>query len=356
MVSRIITCIAAGLFMGTAAVSAELQPAELPPDDFTARQYIDSNGCVFLRGEDQQWRARMYRGEGQACGFPPTLAKRPIAIEGAVALDLPAEPSLEQVLTDAVFPYLREGERVGDRTPFQPLPDMGPEPALTGPADFIQAEVAAQTAIRYSMAGARQPNRELCRLLGYDGAVGLGQTTGTEGLGSDPTQGFCYGLAASKVPWLVFARPAKLPEEAMPEDPKRHADRIAPEADRDKPVPKAEVATGPDKPRRNSNASRPQADGAEPKRPDGRAAKTTSDEAMIPAHARYVQVGVFDGPDQIADAARRLQSLGLPVVRQVAPLAQGGQVILAGPFTSRQAIVMALNRIRSAGFPQAVPR
>jgi len=53
------------------------QPAEPPPEGFGGRQYVDSQGCVFVRVEvDGQvgWAPRLQRDRSPLCGFQPTLA------------------------------------------------------------------------------------------------------------------------------------------------------------------------------------------------------------------------------------------------------------------------------------------
>ena len=78
---------------------------------------------------------------------------------------------------------------------------------------------------------------------------------------------------------------------------------------------------------------------------------------MIPAGARFVQVGMFGDPDNARRAAKRLSSMGLPVSQgQTAVRGRQLQTIMAGPFDSRQGIVRALDRVRRGGFPDAYPR
>ncbi|HRM74569.1 MAG TPA: SPOR domain-containing protein, partial [Paracoccus sp. (in: a-proteobacteria)] len=51
------------------ALAQDFRPAEPPPPDFSARQYIDSKGCVFLRDDDSGgWTARVSRDGAPICG------------------------------------------------------------------------------------------------------------------------------------------------------------------------------------------------------------------------------------------------------------------------------------------------
>ena len=60
-------------------------PAELPPAGFTGAQFVDSLGCVYIRGGQEgavQWVARMNSSHQAICGFAPSFApeKAPIAL------------------------------------------------------------------------------------------------------------------------------------------------------------------------------------------------------------------------------------------------------------------------------------
>jgi len=57
-------------------------PAELPPSGFKGAEYVDSAGCVFLRGEVGDrvtWVARISRERRQMCGLAPTFAPNKVA-------------------------------------------------------------------------------------------------------------------------------------------------------------------------------------------------------------------------------------------------------------------------------------
>lgn len=184
-------------------------PAELPPADFTAPQYIDSRGCVFLRGEGGTWRPRLHDGSELVCGYPPSLSARRQSPDDAPrpfgpGVDEPSRAAqIERALSGQVFSDLRTGELAGQREPMQQRIDAGPEPDPDAPTVNLQAEIAAQIEVRRQMSDSLKPNRNLCRLLGYDASP-----PGAAQLGMDPTQGFCDGLSPNDLSRLALARPS----------------------------------------------------------------------------------------------------------------------------------------------------
>ena len=399
-----------------AALAQDFRPAEPPPPDFSARQYIDSKGCVFLRDDDANgWQARVSRDGSAICGYPPTLSAR--GLDGKPRLSVldpdarrsPAE-LLEEALAETVLTNLRPGELASDPTPMEKLPDMGPEPDISAaPSDALKAALAAAPDIRRSMGAVLQPNKRLCELLGYDGQAG-------PAAGLDPSQGYCDSLPASDLSRLTFVRPvgsgitdpaetgAAQPEIPVPGAPPEtlptavskpvaaepkpaKSDAAAPEKKpAPKPAPKTVAKTVATSdvvvPKTAPNAKTPVA--AAPVKPTGkapvaekRAAKLPAAKAppgsavtapqseaapsapggMIPAAARYVQVGTYADAANADRAAQVVAAMGYAVLRGKDKVgSRNVQFIMAGPFNDRQSIVKALDGIRRAGFRDAYPR
>lgn len=78
---------------------------------------------------------------------------------------------------------------------------------------------------------------------------------------------------------------------------------------------------------------------------------------MIPAGARYVQVGTYADAANADRVAQAIAAMGYPVLRGKDKVGtRAVQYIMAGPFNDRQSIVKAMDSIRRAGFKDAYPR
>ena len=318
--------------------------AQVPPPDFGAALFIDAGGCVRER-DGTGWRSRLLPDGTPDCGYPPTPLPGPPPRDA----DLPLPPGLPES-EGRLLATLAEGLRPGDFLP--PGPAL-PPPAIPDHPAMRAIETALSgdgLAVRAALSGAR-PNARLCALIGQGG-------TADGGLGSDPSRGFCPGDA----PGLVTAalRPAAaLPVKPVVPQPEGGAEAVASTGRIDRPAA-AGAPTGAVPVAAPRDAPPPRPAGAVAPAParvvaPGPRRALVVDESLIPAGARYLQLG---GPVD-AEAAQagfvRVAVLGLPAARGRVPGGKG-VLVMAGPFDSRQAIVRAYARLRTAGFARIEPR
>ena len=362
-------------------LSDSLRPAEPPPPDFTAAQFIDSAGCVFVRVADG-WRARIARDGSAICGYPPTFSTRRTGPDQVTPLfPEPEEPRaarIERVLSETILGDLRDGELAGPERRERPDAEqsvaeqavtgstvaasdqlaangsghgMSPErPAAPTHQDTtsagtstdplgVAAAMAAGPALRRQMAGDTPQNDRLCGLLG---AAPAGNGSG----------GMALGLCAS-APALTGIAPRKIAETAdTGAGPALAAD--------------APVAESSAKSLRGDRTPGNVAAAGKDRAPAGKVARTStrkarkngkaSGEILIPPGAKYVQIGAFRDPANADRAARRLGEMGLPVVRSGGEGPDRMRLILVGPLDSREAMVRAIDRVRRAGYRDAYPR
>lgn len=337
-------------------LSDRLRPAETPPPDFAAAQYIDSAGCVFVR-TDQGWRARVARDQTPVCGYPPTLSARRTDPDSQLALfPDPAEPQAQRFhreLTEAIIPNLNTGELAADADGAAD----GEAPAGAEPGGAPAGRAAAAPAVPGAapmLGGPRAPKRQDAFALGEIMArapVLSGQMTrpghldrvcALIGGALQEPDASALGLCGTPAASLAgLAKIAPVPRQA---------------ADTRQAAPKAESGTG--KGGAGQASGRDEAAGAKPRKAATaarKAAPPADDPRMIPPGARYVQVGAFRDPGKADRTARELSAQGLPVVRSRAAEGQP-QLIMVGPLEGREAIVRMIDRLGRAGYRNVVAR
>lgn len=300
-------------------------PDPPPPGDYPSGQYIDRTGCVFVR-DSKDWTPRLDKRGAPICGFPPSQP----ALSDTAPLD--PRPSPEDALAEVLALGLKSGDLVTD-APAAPLADIAPDPGQAVLDATLQAQIDMEARLRSAMAG-KAPDG-LCARLGYRPAKDARPI-----IGGDVTQGLCPGMTAPEPLPRITALAAPIPAEPT-------ANAQAPSADsapNPKPMHRAERVARP----ASVIARRPAA--ASP-------AEKPNPVEMIPANARYVEIGTYADTANALAALRRLSGLGYRTAQRDQKLGnKPGKAILAGPFADRQALVTALSRLRANGYPRAVAR
>jgi hypothetical protein len=340
-------------------------PRDLPPAGFRGAQFVDSQGCVFVRaGLDGQtiWVPRVNAQRKVLCGYPPTAfaASAPAAVPAAPKAVAPVAapaPATAPVAVPARPARIAEAE----------------EPRRKQANDYIDAPRAG-TAPGTLRCPARAPIAERVPL-----------TTGGSVLLCVSREGLVGSAAA--VPEAAVTRPARVAGTAPAAKPgATKTARSAPLAitltepedgiDLVKPVvPKGYKLAWKDD---RLNAKRARGT------PGGQAAQdlvwtrdtparlvTRAERAKLreqgttlsvstkgsPGRARFVQIGSFAETANARAAGAQLAAIGLPVA--VGTAKSGGrnlQVVMAGPFGGEAEAKGALAAVRRAGFTDAILR
>lgn len=335
--------------------AGQAAPVPHPPLGFGGSQYVDGGGCVWHR-EGGDWSRRLDKAGVAICGFPPTVSARRTDPDSdrVLAPEFPEPPpSPEDLLAGQLASGLRQGEFLADPRPVEPRRD----PGLPAPADPLAGQLSdlarREASLRSALSGGGDSSTDLCRLLGY-----VPDAAPVPVLGGDVTQGMCPGMRAPK------------PEERITEGVGRPVPPAVPGRADAPPAPAAPAVLAgtpvaaparPRPPAAETAATAPATSSVVARRAQAPAALVPdvapAGVEMIPATARYVQVGGFRDDETAMVVIRRLSSMGYRVAQKRTRQDEAAlRLILAGPFSDRQALVAALNRLRAEGYPKAVPR
>lgn len=363
-------------------------PAELPPAGFAGQQYVDSQGCVYIRagyGGQVNWVARIDRARKPICGQTPSAnvmagARRELATPEPVAVA--AAPA---VRAPAVAPsqYVPPPVTYGEPRPLRPTAPVAvaaPRPVVVAPPPALVV-VAAPVVVAPPPVVAPAPVH-----MAADGPFTRGGhpplVNRHRGCPDRTPYGHFYALRDGRTILLCSNSPQPMRNVVVAGVTGQPVGAAAPVGQRAvvatsdlmTPPPGYRAAWQDD--RLNPNRARGTAEGHQrmmqvwtdkapqklrhPAYAQPQAAAVSSKSVAVPqavAGARFVQVGSFGVAENASRAAARLQALGLPVqVGRGTIKGKPVQIVKAGPFASDGQAAAALQAARGAGFGDAILR
>ncbi|WP_461472164.1 SPOR domain-containing protein [Pararhodobacter sp.] len=367
MVARLLSTAAVVAVLTATAASAQTRraPAEIPPASYTASQYVDSRGCVFIRAGfngTTTWVPRYGDDRRPMCGYAPSLQDGAAAVAQAApqvtvrtamapAPVAPAAAAAPAAPRRSMAPALSAG---ATRIPFS----VPPEPSR--PTARVRAQGQAPARVYQAQAGALDTRWSF-----YD-RTGPSPCTHY----SPHSQMYAVPSPAAPDQPLRCGPQAQHPADALREQSPRGGVWEPWDGANPYPDPNNNVYMLP--PPYAPRWPQPYLQGASGQRFDGAAAPRATVSTMGTtqpvdqprasqrgqmSNGQYVQVGTFGVSANARSTIARLQASGLPVATgQVSRGNQQLQVVLAGPFTSPDELNAALGLARSLGFGDAFVR
>ncbi|MGC9370211.1 MAG: SPOR domain-containing protein [Paracoccaceae bacterium] len=377
-------------------------PAEYPPQSYTANQYVDSRGCVYIRAGyagQVTWVPRVTRERKVLCGFKPSLAQEKAAKPENKLAAKPAAPAAKAEKAPAPAMDAQPAARVAatPKTPRKATASVGkpvatvavkktpPKAAAAGPAPAKPAKTAAKKAARATaprqVAGKRETAcpgaSKISRRYINDGSAGAvrcgPQAEAPAGRrAGNPAPQQAAPRRVVTAPASTAAAPVTVPRQVVRPAPVKIPAGYEPAWKDDRLNPMRAKGTAEGKaqmglvwtetvPRRLVGGTTGRASTSSDPKPrisaSTKSVRVAGPKAPQAASHRFVQVGSFGVPANAQATKARLRALGLPVaVAKTRSKGRDLEIVFAGPFESQAQLTSALGAVRKAGYGDAFLR
>lgn len=370
-----VSALASGLALGVGqAQTGERQPTEFPPDSYKGKQYVDSDGCVFIRAGidgNVSWVPRVTRDRKIVCGFAPSLPSQVASADvvpeetevAAAAPETSPSPVIKPAVRTAKVKAKprRKAPIVRRQTAPKPVAvasvDVFPKPPVKlRTAASGRVEITPQTRIAPVHVVANRVNtRNVTIPRGYR------RVWDDDRLNPHRAEQNLDGRNDMLLVWTQTV-PRRLIDQRSGRDVTASVPLVYPYVDLNrqqqvlgevtlvqkdgqqmKRIIRNQRPVSVVRPPVLSSRSAPKAPLA---KPQARVAPKIADTAM-----RYVQIGLFTTPAKAKAAARRIAQMGLPA--RIGKKRQGGQLYImvqAGPFAGETAAQVAQTKVVRAGY------
>lgn len=328
-----------------------IEPAEYPPASYEGREYVDSNGCVFIRaGVDGSvlWVPRVTRDRKPVCGFEPTFTAQQLA-----ALKAAEAEAMAAAATPAPMPEP------------QPVATPTPQPAST--ASMSDPNVVNDIYVGNSAMNSGSG--------GYNGSGGYSVPTNVPGqvvndiyvgnqgyAATTPTTSYSGGSSTAYTQYtpnnptslsigIPNTRGAPMGYKQAWDDGRINPQRGPRSSQGDASMNQVWTQTVPRQLIANAGGYQRVRGGF------GSSVRSVipwmSSKEVAPGSAgEFIQIGAFGSTENVSNNLGVLASMGMGAVVEGAG---NVQVILAGPFSPSD-VRSALNHLRSAGYSDAFVR
>lgn len=338
------------------SIQDDTGPAEFPPASYTANQYVDSEGCVYIRAGfagSVTWVPRVSRDRQVLCGFKPTFATAPVVTPApkvaAAPVQQPVTPAPQPRVVKAPAPvkaapvrqsknhvpacpgaselsgrYINDGSISPVRCGPQPIDPKGRATIVNGTAQPAKARLGRVAAAPAGPQPTVVPQ-------GYQPAWKDGRLNPNRGKGTAEGQAAMDLIWTKTVPRrLIQAKPGKAQAQTY--------------AHVTTPYVVQSGATARVSTKQLVQAAR-------------LSSKSVASKPAQAASHRFVQVGSFGIVANAQATISQLRRMGLPVsVSQARIKGAPVQVVYAGPFAAEGQMASALNAVRKAGYRDAFVR